>query len=307
MVVLDAGNRRVLRFSQQGEYLGFFGGPGQEPGQFLTAYLMEVANERIYVIDSALNRITAFDTAGIFLADFEVDLAGLAGTTPIFAAGGEDELYVLAEPVPFLESARDTGLAVIYHFSMSGRIADTVAVYPASSWTHIEGEEGQGSFVRPRLAPTPRLSAKPGAVAVALGARYLIEIRRPDGSLIRRVARQYENVAVTPAIRDSVIESLAVGRPELPREALELLPFAPVVPAIDDVVLDDQGRLWVDVFSAEPTRYDIFDAEGRYLGPLYTQQPVQLKDVRGDRACGTIAGTGAHSAVICYRIAFGRA
>ncbi len=301
VLVLDSGNRRVLRFGPAGDYVGFFGGPGQEPGQFVTPFFIEVAGSRIYVVDSGLNRITAFDTAGIFLSRFQVDLAGLAGTTPVFAAGDDDELYVAAEPVPFLEAARDTGLAVIYHVNMAGRIADTVASFPASTWSSIERAEGQATFIKTRLAPTPRVSAAPGAVALALGARYLIEIRSPSGSLLRRVARQYENVAITPAIRDSIIREMAEGPRQLPRESLELLPFAPVVPAIDDLVLDDRGRLWVSVYGGA-TRYDIFDADGRFLGPLFLPQPVKLVDVRGERVCGTIPGAGAQSAVVCYRL-----
>ncbi len=301
VVVLDAGNRRLLRFGADGEYIGFFGGPGQEPGQFVTPFFIEVAASRIYVVDSGLNRITAFDSAGIFLSRFQVDLAGLAGTAPLFAAGGDDELYVAAEPVPFLESARDTGLAVIYHFDMNGQIADTVASFPPSTWAHIEREEGQGTFIKARLAPTPRVSAAPGAVAMTLGARYLIELRRPDGSLLRRVARQYENVAVTPAIRDSILDALAAGPRGLPRASLELIPFAAVIPAIDDLVLDDRGRLWVKTYG-DPTRHEIFDADGRFLGPLFLPQPVKLVDVRGERICGTIQGAGAQSAVVCYRL-----
>jgi len=302
VMVLDSGNQRVLRFGPHGEYLGWFGGVGEEPGQFVTPLFLEVAGDRIYVLDSGLNRVTGFDTAGIFLSRFEIDLAGLAGTTPIFAAGGPDEIYVAAEPVPFLQQARDTGDAVLYHMNRNGAVVDTVVTFPPSQWTRVERAEGRASYVKPRLMPVPRVSASGGAIAVCLGSVYLIEIREPSGSLVRRVARRYENVAVTPAIRDSVLERLAQGPAGLSREALEVVPFAAVVPAIDDVVLDDQGRLWVDVYAGEPTRRDIFDERGRYLGPLYLPQPVELEDVRGERACGVIRELSGQAAVVCYRV-----
>lgn len=302
VVVLDTGNRRVLRFSPDGVYVGWFGGPGQEPGQFVTPLFLEAANDRIYVLDSALDRVTAFDTAGIFLSRFQIDLGGLAGTTPLFVAGGPDEIYLTAEPVPFLEEVRDTGQAVIYRYSMSGRIVDTLATLVPTSWTRIEDSEGNSSFVKPRLAPTPRLSAAPGQVTLAAGARYLIEVRAPDGSLLRRLARQYENAAVTPEIRDSVLNALAQVPNALSREALEQIPFAPVVPAVEDLVLDDRGRLWVDVYSPEQRRRDIFDEQGQYLGPLYLPEPVELRAVRRNRACGVIGEPSGESAVVCYRV-----
>lgn len=302
VVVLDSGNRRVLRFRPDGAYIGSFGGAGQEPGQFVTPLFLEVAGDRVYVLDSGLNRVTEFDSAGIFINRFQVNLAGLAGTTPLFVAGGPDQLYVAAEPVPFLQEVRDTGQAVIYRMSMSGAIVDTVAMFLPSTWTTIESAEGSFSYVKPRLSPAPWLSAEPGSVALSVGARYLIEIRYPSGALVRRVARQYENVAVTPEIRDSVLDELEGVRSGLPREALELVSFAPVVPAIEGLVLDDQGRLWVDVYSSDPTRRDIFDAEGQFLGPLYLPQPMQLEDVRGNWACGVISEATGQAAVVCYRV-----
>jgi hypothetical protein len=302
IVVLDTGNRRVLRFRSDGAYIGSFGSPGEEPGQFVTPLFLEVAGDRIYVLDSGLDRVTAFDTAGIFLSRFELDLAGLAGTMPLFIAGGPDEVYLAGEPVPFLEEARDTGEAVIYRVDGSGAIVDTLALFLPSNWVRLEVEEGRATFAKPRLAPAPRLSATPGAAALSTGARYMIEIRGPDGSLLRRVARQYENVVVTPEIRDSVLAELERLPNALPREALEQVPFAPVVPAVENLVMDYQGRLWVDVYADAATRWDIFDAEGQFLGPLFLPQPLELKDVGSERACGTIQEASGQSAVVCYHI-----
>jgi hypothetical protein len=278
IVVLDTGNRRVLRFRSDGAYIGSFGSPGEEPGQFVTPLF------------------------GIFLSRFELDLAGLAGTMPLFIAGGPDEVYLAGEPVPFLEEARDTGEAVIYRVDGSGAIVDTLALFLPSNWVRLEVEEGRATFAKPRLAPAPRLSATPGAAALSTGARYMIEIRGPDGSLLRRVARQYENVVVTPEIRDSVLAELERLPNALPREALEQVPFAPVVPAVENLVMDYQGRLWVDVYADAATRWDIFDAEGQFLGPLFLPQPLELKDVGSERACGTIQEASGQSAVVCYHI-----
>jgi len=302
VVVLDSGNRRVMRFGANGSYIDSFGGPGQEPGQFVTPLFLEVAGDRVYVLDSGLNRVTEFDSAGIFLDRFEVTLGGLAGTTPLFAVGGPDQVYVAAEPVPFLTEVRDTGNAVIYRMNMSGAIVDTLALFLPSTWTRVESAEGKYAFVKPRLAPEPRVSADPGGAAIVTGARYLVELRYPSGALVRRVARQYENIAVTAELRDSVLDEESQRANALPREALELVSFAPVVPAIEGLVLDDQGRLWVDLYSGDPTRRDVFDAEGVFLGALYLPEPMVLEDVHGDRVCGIINQLGGEAAIVCYRI-----
>ncbi len=301
IVVLDAGNQRVLRFDSDGVYLGWFGGAGDGPGLFVSPLFVEVADSLVFVVDPGLNRLTAFDTAGIFVGRFQIEFSGLVGTSPLFEAAAPNEIYMAAEPAPFMPEARDTGRAVIFRLERSGAIGDSVLTYPASSWTLIRRPEGGNTFVKPRLAPEPRMSAVSGLVAVSITAPYMIELRAPDGTLRRRIARQYDNVAVTAEIRDSVLGILAAGPSRLPLEALDLVPFAPVVPAIEGLVLDDAGRLWVDLYAAsEPTRRDIFDEEGRYLGPLYLPQRVRLEEVRVGRACGVMSEVTGQAAVVCY-------
>jgi hypothetical protein len=301
VLVLDASNNRVLQFDSLGAYTGSFGQSGRGPGAFVAPFFLEVAESEVYVLDTELNRVTAFDTSGVFLRRFDVDLGGLVGTTGLFVAGGPGELYLAGEPAPFLEEAQDTGRAVLLRLDNSGAIADTVLSYAATNWTAIRRPDGGTSLVKPRFAPEPRVSAKPGTVAVTPGARYMVEVRQPDGSVLRRVTRSYENVVVTEALRDSVIEIMAQGG--LPRESLAAVPFARVIPAIERVVLDDQGRLWVDPFIPdEPTRRDVFDANGRFLGAIYLPIPMRLEDVQGDRACGTVTQPSGATAVICFRI-----
>lgn len=302
VLVLDAGNQRVLRFDTLGAYVGSFGGQGSGPGDFAAPVFLEVADSEVFVLDVGLNRVTAFDTSGIFLRRFTVDMGGLVGTSGVFEAGGPDEIYVLGEPVPFVAAARDTGSAVLLRLTRSGEIADSVFTYSANVWTPIRRVDGGVSYVKTRFAPEPRLAAKPGALAVATLARYLIEVRQPDGALVRRVARQYQTVAVTDELRDSVLDLMVRGG-KLPRDALEAVQFARFIPAIERLVLDDQGRLWVNPYAPdEPTRRDVFDEEGRFLGPIYLPLEIRLEDVRGDRVCGVVAQPSGASAVMCLRI-----
>ena len=69
-------------------------------------------------------------------------------------------------------------------------------------------------------------------------------------------------------------------------------------------MLDDRGRLWVDVYvPSQPNRVDIFDEEGFFLGPLHLPEPVRLEDVRNGIACGMISQVSGQAEVICYHVA----
>ena len=303
VVVLDAGNQRVLRFNAAGELTGTFGGRGAGPGQFRVPLLLEVADDFVYIFDAASNQVSTFSAVGDFLASFPLSFDGLVGTTPALAAGGVGELYAFAEPVPFVRSARDTGSAVLYRLDGSGALIDTVLTFPAATWTPIELPSGRRSYAKARLLPEPKFSARPGAVAVNATASYVIDVRTTAGDPIRRISREYQVVPVTFAIQDSILDRLSQGPGALPRAALERVPFAPIVPAIENLTLDDRGRLWVDVYSQdEPGRVDIFDEEGRFLGPLYLPEPMRVEDVRGDLVCGIRSEPGGHAVAICYRI-----
>ncbi len=255
------------------------------------------------MLDPGNNRISAYDSAGSFIRDFEINLGGLAGTTPVFATGGPDEIYLYGEPVPFMRGAQDTGMAVLHRLDRTGTIVDTVATRPPSRWTRIMRPDSSFSYAKPRLAPEPRVAAAPGLVAVSFVAEYIVELRRPDGNLERRVTKRYENAPVTEQVRDSVIDRLVQGPSRLPREALEQVPFAPVIPAIEDLVVDDRGQLWVDPFIPEaPNRWDVFDPDGRYMGPVYLPQTLRVAQIRGDRLCGVMQAVSGQAAVSCYRI-----
>lgn len=303
LAVLDAGNHRVLRFDANAEYIGHFGGGGEDPSDIQVPLLLEVADTLVYVIDAGRNALLAYTWDGEFLSDFPLTFEGLVGTTPAFAAGSPDEIYVFAEPAPFVRGSQPDDKGVLFRLDMTGAILDSVLTAPAARWTPIRLPSGSTSFAKPRLMPEPRYSARPGVVAVNAAAGYVIDLRRPNGQPIRRVARQYQPVQVTQEMRDSILNRLAEGPNALPRPALNTVPFAPIVPAIEDLVLDDRGRLWVNVYDpANARRVDVFDEEGRFLGPLSLPERMQLEDVRGDLACGVVSQADGPTEVVCYRV-----
>jgi hypothetical protein len=303
VMVLDASNQRVLRFDSSGAYLGRFGRRGEAAGEFMAPLFLEAADSEVFVFDIGLRprRVTAFDSSGVFLRRFNIDLQGLVSTSLLFHAGGPDELYLAGEPAPF-GGARDTGAVVVLRLSGSGGIADTIASHAPPAWTRVPRVGGRSSFIKTRFAPEPRLAAIPGLVAVATGARYLVELRRPDGSALRRIGRAYTHSEVTAAIRDSVLDRLVEH--QFTREELSELSFAAVIPAIEGLALDERGRLWVDPYVPDaPQRCDIYDEEGRYLGALHLPLAMRVEDLEGDRMCAVIAQPVGGNAVACFRIA----
>ena len=58
-------NSRVAKVAPDGSWLGSFGAPGSEPGQFNTPHSIAIdGNDNIYVADRGNRRIQVFDTDG---------------------------------------------------------------------------------------------------------------------------------------------------------------------------------------------------------------------------------------------------
>jgi hypothetical protein len=76
---------------------------------------------------------------------------------------------------------------------------------------------------------------------------------------------------VTREDREGFIETLVERAPDQRRAAEELVGVAPATkPVVDQLNLDDAGRLWVRRRAAEDEnpRYDLFARDGQYLGSV---------------------------------------
>ena len=68
-------NSRVARVSHDGEWLGSWGTPGTEPGQFNTPHSIAIdAKNNVYVADRGNRRIQVFDTKGTLLRVITIDV-----------------------------------------------------------------------------------------------------------------------------------------------------------------------------------------------------------------------------------------
>ena len=78
-------NARVVRFSEDGEYLSEFGRRGDGPGELNLVHSIAAYQDRIYIADRANSRIQVFDLDGQFI-ELWPDI-----TFPLFIAVSEDE------------------------------------------------------------------------------------------------------------------------------------------------------------------------------------------------------------------------
>ncbi len=124
----------------------------------------------------------------------------------------------------------------------------------------------------PRIfAPQMNWTTARGSVVVNTTAAYEVDIYRAK-RLVRRIRR---TVALVPATSAMIRRLYPGGRMYGGKECIVSadqierdVGAADLVPAIQGVALDEEGRLWVGryTFPDEPSRADLFSATGDYLG-----------------------------------------
>jgi uncharacterized protein (TIGR03663 family) len=97
LYVTDTGNKRVMKFSPEGEFLGQWGGFGLQSGQFQEPVGVDIdADGNIYVADTWNRRVQKFDSDFVFLTQWPIHgwESESVVNKPYLAIDGEGRIYV---------------------------------------------------------------------------------------------------------------------------------------------------------------------------------------------------------------------
>jgi hypothetical protein len=127
---------------------------------------------------------------------------------------------------------------------------------------------------------------------VADAARYEVLVYRPDGRLVRRIRRAVDREPVREAdvsrARQEEILRAGPRYAEAIARRWALVPVPATKPAFSGIAVDEAGRLWVMAPSADGgDEAAIFDADGRYLGPVRLPPKLAITEIGRDYVLGT--------------------
>lgn len=267
--VLDAQQFRVEVFGPSGEHVRFLGRQGGGPGELEFPISMFVAPSGVvHVFDVAKRSLVRWDANGELLPPLSMQDVPF-GSIKVFG-----DTLILDQQVRTPELRSSRLVRVIG--------TDTLAL---DSLSAPGGGMVQFSCVAfaaaPVFAPTLQWATDGRMVAATRQTPYQVDLYR-DGRLVRSLRRP-----ITP--KAATTEDIARLHPEGMRisfgggggctipasEIMEKQGVAPHVPQIRGIVLDPQGRLWVEryTFADEPDLVDVVEADGRYLGTMAGKGP----------------------------------
>lgn len=271
--VLDGQAEELRVFGVDGEHLRTVGRRGGGPGEFAQAVKVEMGPDgNVWVMDPSNGRLSVFDTAGVYLEGRPALGGFLIFPWPgRFDAGGS--YYA---PVPLTDGEFRVGV-VRYDTSMTAE--DTLS--PPRDPVEREGFEehdDQGGMIRAGVPYQGTLRwriSDAGTIWALLTDEYQLFEVNADGDTLRAITREFEPIPVTMADRARAREDLEWFVSQ--GGSIDLSKLPETKPPVQSFFRDDEENTWVEVTTSQEEQghvFDVFDAEGRYLGAVHMPFPL---------------------------------
>ena len=311
--VFDGGAPALRYFDSTGSYVRTLGGLGSGPGEYRDQALgLAVRSDgRIVLRDPRNARVSLYEPDGSPSLQMPVPSGLYTSNSMVLDTANHLYLKVLLSP-PEAEKPWNIGLL---HLDEQGRIVDSIAV------PTMDGEPAQqgGPF-----SPEKVWAWSPfGYMVVGVNSTYRIDLRQNNGQVIR-IERNTPTVQLLPEERAEREAENDWRREYQGQFMTATLPPVPTSkPAYRGFFIGQDGRVWVqrhvtaermgEPVPATPERppsltwrersvYDVFEADGTFLGEVRVPNATRLMLARGERAWGTRTGEDGEVYVVRLRV-----
>jgi hypothetical protein len=339
--LLRANEIRV--FSESGEHLGTIGRTGEGPGEFTLLASVHVEGDLLFAMDWGMNRVTTFTLDGELVSTSPFP-RGESGTVRPDARLAGSWLFWVPDPYDWPEHGRsvEMGARLVVTVELSelpARLsAPDGAEATGSAWPVVSSGRMFGMRMgtaltgqTPLWEPRQRWATDGrGRLWVTAPDRYQIDAYAPDGSLISRIRRSHDPTPITPQMKgrflaavvahhDTVQVATEFGTdPVEPHRFRTELPTRPALPPLGRVIAAPEGAILVerpdliaDPVAHEwsrvgpfPTHWDLFDAEGSFVGTILFPERFTPHAFDGTSVIGVGRDELGVEYVVRYGIAF---
>ena len=281
--VLDYKVQEIRMFDASGKFIKLAARRGRGPGEISNANGLAMGPDgSIWVNDPSNSRFSVFKPDGSFLRQHVVPIRGYGFiwegvvdtnnrvVDPLFVPGPKGESSV--------HSRRLSADGTEERDTLETACGRTTAARP---WL-AQNKTGGGMVMNVPFTPTPRVRYEPrGFVWCTPSAEYRVaRVRLGSSDTVAIAQRTVPPVPVSSQERATAVARAdsALGRFESKNADFSQIPRTK--PFIDDLYVDDGGRLWVRRPSPDPkmTIMDVFDDRGRFLATV--RAPFRLDSYR---------------------------
>lgn len=306
--VLDQQAQQVRIFDAQGTLLRTVGRAGSGPGEFSQAAgpLFVARGDTVLVADIMLQRMNRFLAGGEEAGSFPLPMAEGIPVAWAMTPDGRVAHQLMRFPFPGQPQPEPSSETPIVARGTDGS-ADTLAVIRAGETFRMQGGAMQIRMFEPE--PVWDIAAD-GSILTAVNTDYSIEVRSPGGAVARVIRKPFERAPVTATDREAFLELFrdAWRRAGVPPAAMQQIEqsisFGEYYPALSRVKAGPGNTIWVQQVKTaamakesgagfnlqDPgsARWDVFDADGRYLGVVEFPASFAFMTFDGDVVYGVL-------------------
>jgi hypothetical protein len=246
--------------------------------------------------------LVSFSSDGEYLGGQRVEASGL-GSQSLFA----DTLGSFYVQMRFVEANEDGGRTVgrgLLKLAPTGEVLDSLL---EPDWRYepprLEQSLRTGNTRAILIMPVPFMPqpvwtfSRHGYIVAGIGDRYAVSLLRTDGPVLL-IERKIDPVPVDP-------DEKAAWREYLVRRGNPGVDIPDTKPAYRQLLVDMDGRIWVNLYQKaerrervdseepnprrdwpQPTVYDVFEPDGRYVGAVRIPRETQVHVMQGDYVWG---------------------
>lgn len=300
ILIGDGASAELRRFDSTGRHVESWGRRGDGPGEFRRiSSAWSIPPDSLAVYDGTLRRITVFSDAGE-----PVRTVSLRTLPYTYTVQPLDDRVMLGF-IPIDTSKATSGPTRRSRITVTAGDPDsleldTLVVLPAFETYPILGREGEATFAAqsmPIFGKGMVLRTDGSHILAAVNDAFEVAEYDGEGKLRRLIRLAVPRSEVTDADHAAyvaqelqAIDDFNPGAPEAFREqwraALRERRVASHFPFVDELIVADDGSLWVEVYRwrrDEPRRYFVFDSAGALIARAEAPLRARPTAVRSDR------------------------
>jgi 6-bladed beta-propeller protein len=274
--VADRKPASIKVFAPEGKLVRVIGREGEGPGEFRLGFVA-VRGNHLVLHDPQLGRTSVWDTSGTFIRSWHSSCCYWGD----IQVDRQDRIYV-PTMVPTKPDDSPRGTPYV-RWTLDGVAADTLWVPRGESqrsWS-ITTRRGAKSMASISMTipytPTVVFGLHPdGGFVYGWSGRYEVVRSERGSDSVRIAGRTWTPDPVSDARRKAEVASAIKGATptvgeDAARANIHLDDVPKTLPAYQALRVDGSGRVWVRRYAvADTTRsyYDVFDPDGKYLGPV---------------------------------------
>jgi hypothetical protein len=296
--VVDGQAAELRLYSPEGRYLQTIGRRGEGPGEFLEPDILRIRDDgSLLVRDQRNARFSILGPGGEHLGGWPIQ-GGFSTSTPFHLMDGGEVLNPTLRNLGADITEWRMGLV---RYQPNGQVRDTLDL-PTRGYKPptliARSEQGASSTSIPFTPQEIWTVARDGSFIFGLSSEYRVERHAPDGPVLA-VEREAPLPPVLPHEARNERERITRNfRDRFPDWRWQGPDVPDVKPAFRNLLPGRDGTIWVLRHTrareeddpdwdpdrpdqglptrwVEPMVFDVFDEEGRYLGPVRVDEPIR--------------------------------